>query len=899
MRSINKRHLFKIISWVLVLTMTLTMSRAFAAQTMSAPPESTIILPRIGEDKLIVVLVEFSDVKLSRTGYGAKSPEQFWSDLIFGGSGSDKSVNSFYAENSNNQFRFAAERLPNSNESVPGIYRVSLSDAFANRGDLAIKAMSVLQERYNFKFAEAYPDTFLKNKNPIQGAAFCPPGGLHLMFVAAGYGAGGGKGRTEDNSGAALGVRNTMYNHIVIEEQQQDGSISIVGVPAHELAHDVGLPDLYSYGESSSDEPEPEYYTSLDIGIYGSESTPTHFDPWSKQKLGWYTAQTAVPDRLNPAGDSENYNFLKVQSPDPYQYFLIENRQQIGYDKGLGNGISKGIVFWRIDEWVNGNKNDYAVNSHARHGVTVIPRDDVRGSYQSARNLNDEIFLTYHTGATSPETSIGWDGQIWMRDATKKAMPRAYRVIEGADGGLTVKEMGEFSAATNITENGATINFTTSATGKDKGFKYRIYASVNQLDVADLESVKLLTPIAEVVGTNETSYSYNLKFNSVSGYSSGKEVYYNIVVDASSASTGIFPAGTTGGTAAYRASNVSGKPNPYAAKPVITNQPIDKVVNVGDTVNLSISAGVSDGGTLSYQWYSSSLNANSGGTAVLGATDFSFSVPTNSAGTKYYYCVITNTNSAATVEKTAFAVSRAVSVSVYLPMENYALGKPAKAYNASGSLIGTSDVLTNGLSNDIWTPNNGNFPTTFVVELDSYRSLEILEVEWEKVGLPFQFKIYADIYGKGETLLVDKSNQSGVLDKKEVVKLDGKSIGSVKIEIVGKSGMGNITEAWASIAEVRALGNEYADELEITSIDISDTPTTGKSVTFTAQTTGAKNCKYAFYVIGGGKVYHKVVYSYMNAFSYTPDTAGSYSVRAYAINNDNKKVVFTKDFTVV
>lgn len=822
MKTVIRKHSQAIIALCIMLTMLLTMLPTFAAQpsaaAASAPPESTIILPRSGEDKLIVVLVEFSDRKLSSTGYGNKSPEQYWSDMVFGGSGTGRSVNSFYAENSNGKFQFAAERLPNSNEPVAGIYRVSLPDTFANRGDLAIKALSALQNRYNFKFAEAYSDTFLKSKNVIQGSAFCPPGGLHLLFVAAGYGAGGGKGRTEDNSGAALGVPNTMYNHIVIEEQQSGGKINIVGVPAHELGHDIGLPDLYTYGESSSDEPEPEYYTSLDIGIYGSDSygnAPTHFDPWSKQKLGWYTPTTTIPDKLNPAGDSVNYNILKVPSPDPYQYFLIENRQQQGFDSGL-RGVTNGIVFWRIDDWVNGSKDDYAVNSHARHGVTIIPRGGVKNGSQGGHALNEEVFLTYHTGATTPETSIGWGGQVWMRDAAKTAMPRAYKVVNGIGGGLTVKEMGEFSAATNVTVNGATLNFTTCATGKDKGFQYKIYASTNQYDVADSESMKSLTPIATVIGTNSYSYSYSLSYSAVPNYSFGKEVYYNIIVDAKNAASGIFPSGTTGGTAAYRAANISGEPNPYAAKPVITAQPINKIVNVGDAATLSVTASVTDGGTLSYQWYSAASSTNSGGTAIPNATASTFSVPTAAAGTKYYYCVVTNTNSAATVEKTAATPSAAASVSVYLPMENYALGKPAKAYNAAGTFLGTSDALTNGIPNDIWTPNNGTYPTTFVVELGEYRSIDLLEIEWEKVGLPFQFKIYANIQGQGETLLMDKSAQSGVLDKKEVIELGGKLVQSVKIEITGKSGSGNITNAWPNVSEVRALGTDSANKAEIT-----------------------------------------------------------------------------------
>ncbi|MBL0356867.1 MAG: S8 family peptidase [Chitinophagaceae bacterium] len=57
--------------------------------------------------------------------------------------------------------------------------------------------------------------------------------------------------------------------------------------------------------------------------------------------------------------------------------------------------------------------------------------------------------------------------------------------------------------------------------------------------------------------------------------------------------------------------------------------------------NLSVTA---NGNNLTYQWYSNSININSGGTdlgAANGAQTTSFSPLTNSAGILYYYCIVT------------------------------------------------------------------------------------------------------------------------------------------------------------------------------------------------------------------------------------------------------------------
>ncbi len=54
---------------------------------------------------------------------------------------------------------------------------------------------------------------------------------------------------------------------------------------------------------------------------------------------------------------------------------------------------------------------------------------------------------------------------------------------------------------------------------------------------------------------------------------------------------------------------------------------------------LSITA---TGTGLSYQWYSNTVNSNTGGTLISGATTSNYTPSTSSAGTSYYYCVVSN-----------------------------------------------------------------------------------------------------------------------------------------------------------------------------------------------------------------------------------------------------------------
>lgn len=77
------------------------------------------------------------------------------------------------------------------------------------------------------------------------------------------------------------------------------------------------------------------------------------------------------------------------------------------------------------------------------------------------------------------------------------------------------------------------------------------------------------------------------------------------------------------------------------ANPTVNLQPLmtQTVCQGGDAQELKV--GVTGGvGAYSYQWYVNSINSNSGGLLISGATNSAFTPQTSSLGTKYYYCEI-------------------------------------------------------------------------------------------------------------------------------------------------------------------------------------------------------------------------------------------------------------------
>jgi hypothetical protein len=80
------------------------------------------------------------------------------------------------------------------------------------------------------------------------------------------------------------------------------------------------------------------------------------------------------------------------------------------------------------------------------------------------------------------------------------------------------------------------------------------------------------------------------------------------------------------------------------ADPIVSTQPISAVYCQNGSPVIPLSVVVTGGlGSFSYQWYSNTINNNSGGALIPSATSSSYTPSVAAVGIKYYYCVITQT----------------------------------------------------------------------------------------------------------------------------------------------------------------------------------------------------------------------------------------------------------------
>lgn len=77
------------------------------------------------------------------------------------------------------------------------------------------------------------------------------------------------------------------------------------------------------------------------------------------------------------------------------------------------------------------------------------------------------------------------------------------------------------------------------------------------------------------------------------------------------------------------------------AAPSFTNQPVSETICFGESFNTLSVAFANGVGTPTYQWYSNTVNNTTTGTAIVGETTDSYTPPSGTVGTVYYYAIIT------------------------------------------------------------------------------------------------------------------------------------------------------------------------------------------------------------------------------------------------------------------
>ncbi len=179
-----------------------------------------------------------------------------------------------------------------------------------------------------------------------------------------------------------------------------------VGVHIHEFGHMLGLPDQYGAKHATG----VGKWCTMAIGhMGGGESRtmrPFHLCPWCKERLGWIKPVVIDPAekqmlRLGAIEKDGGQCFKIPMKPDGSECYLLENRQNVGFDRELEG---TGLVIWQVK----------------RSGVDVIEAHGRKVPNASLVELDEVPFPSLYNRDFTPDTTPSSAASVYVTEIAEK-----------------------------------------------------------------------------------------------------------------------------------------------------------------------------------------------------------------------------------------------------------------------------------------------------------------------------------------------------------------------------------------------------------------------------------------------------------------------------------------------
>jgi immune inhibitor A len=181
----------------------------------------------------------------------------------------------------------------------------------------------------------------------------------------------------------------SAYTYSMEPEYWQNPGDMTCGVYAHEMGHSVfGLPDVYDRDNSSRGLGR---WSLMAGGSWNGPlgSSPAHPDAWCRSQMGYTTPVNLTTNVTNypvPAIETDTTLVrLWTDGTIGNQYFLVENRQQVGYDAALP---SSGLCIYHVDESVFTQNDNEWYPGHTGSGHYLVALEQADGLWQLEHDTN-------------------------------------------------------------------------------------------------------------------------------------------------------------------------------------------------------------------------------------------------------------------------------------------------------------------------------------------------------------------------------------------------------------------------------------------------------------------------------------------------------------------------------
>ena len=342
------------------------------AQYAPAEEQLSAYVPSSGKVRVPVVLVNFTDLKFTMD-----NPVGKFSDFYNGAGGTNPnatgSVREYYLASSDSLLELEFEVYgPYTLKHNVAYYGANTSSSHMKNGrELVLEAANLAHKAgVDFSQYDANNDGCIDN----------------LSLVVAGYNE--AEGAAEDMIWPHYSAVNSadtysgkkVRGYLMISEYRGSGGKQQAGIGTycHEFGHALGLPDLYDTKNSAR-------YTvgTWDVMCSGSYNnmgcTPPSYSAFERFVMGWQT-----PIQLKDAGDyslapmlesntaymiAKQEHNLSALTPSPAEYFLVENRQAIGWDAKkealVGTGLLVSHITFNGSAWDRNTFNNNAILGYA------------------------------------------------------------------------------------------------------------------------------------------------------------------------------------------------------------------------------------------------------------------------------------------------------------------------------------------------------------------------------------------------------------------------------------------------------------------------------------------------------------------------------------------------------
>lgn len=457
--------------------------------------------PSTGDRKVLVVLVEYQDVK-----FGVKDPATYYNNFFnqkgFSEDNATGSVRDFYDASSNGQFRptfdvYGPITLAN-NMAYYGAHSGTSQDI--RPGEMAIEACNQLDAQINFADYDTNNDGIIDN--------------VIIYYAGRGEATGGPEESVWPHQGSTSGTYDgkKLSRYACMNEMLANNVPAGIGTFVHEFGHVLGLPDIYATIYPTPAPFTPGEWDTMDQGSYNNDGrTPALYTSFERYALGW-VEPTEINGTLNatlkPLADSNECYIIKTQSAN--EYFILENRQQKGWDKYIPG---HGMLIWHID-YLRTIWDRNSCSNNANHQYVDIEEAD---NLKTEATRDGDPFpgsanVTSFGDNTTP-SMVTWTSQRLNLPITdiKETAPTGIITFKVKGG---IKAQGTTAlAAKDVTPRSFTASWNTQA--QAKSYQLSVYTmdtdgTINYVPGYNHRNVGNTTS-AQVTGLEPaTSYLYNI-----------------------------------------------------------------------------------------------------------------------------------------------------------------------------------------------------------------------------------------------------------------------------------------------------------------------------------------------------------------------------------------------------